>query len=57
MENDKFKLMWDFEFKLRKYDKATCRRPDLTLEDMVGKRIWLVDMACPEEQSIEEKTL
>ena len=53
MENEKFKLMWDFEYKLRKYNKA--RRQDLTLEDRVGKRIWLVDMLCPQEQSIEKK--
>ena len=55
MENDKFKLMWHFEYKLRKYNKA--RRPDLTLEDRVGKLIWLIDMTCPREQSIEEKHL
>ena len=36
MEN-KFKWMWDFEYKLRKYYKA--RRPDITQEDRVGKRI------------------
>ena len=54
MENDKFKLMWDFEYKLIKYNKA--RRPDLTPEDRVGKRIWLLDIACcPQEQNIEEK--
>ena len=53
MENDKFELVWNFEYKLRIYNKA--RRPDLTLEDRVGKRIWLVHMACPQEQNIGEK--
>ena len=53
MENDQSKLLWDFEYKLRKYDKA--RRPDITQEGKVGKRIWLEDMACPHEQNIEEK--
>ena len=53
MENDKFKFMWDFEYKLRKYKKA--RRPDLALEDRVAKRIWLVDIVCPQEQSFEKK--
>lgn len=53
VENDKFKMVWDFEYKLRKYNKS--RRPDLTLEDRDGKHIWLVDMACPQEQNIEAK--
>ena len=53
MENDQLKLLWHFEYKLRKYNKA--RRPDITQEDKVGKRIWLEDMACPHEQNIEEK--
>ena len=53
MENDKLKLMWDFEQKLRKYDKV--RRTDITQQDRVEKRIWLENMACSHEQNIEEK--
>ena len=52
MEDDRFKLVWEFEYKQGKYK---VRRPHHTLEDRVGKRIWLVDMACPKEQNTEEK--
>ena len=38
MENDKGKLVWDFEFHLRK--TTTARRPDLILEDK-EKKTWM----------------
>ena len=44
-ENDKGKLVWDFEFNLR--NTTTTRRPDLMLEDKEKKKIWICDMACP----------
>ena len=47
LENDHAKLVWDFEFNLRK--TATSRRPDLTLEDKEKKILWICDMARPQE--------
>ena len=51
LENDRAKLIWDFEFHLRK--TTTARRPDLILEDKVQKKIWVCDMACPQQRNIE----
>jgi hypothetical protein len=53
LENNKAKLVWDFEFKLRK--TTTSRRPDLILEDKRGRKIWICDMACPQQQNIKAK--
>ena len=47
------KLIWDFEFKMRR--ETTARRPDLVLEDADSKRIWIVDMACPMDENVVEK--
>ena len=53
LENGKGKLVWDFEYKMRQSSSA--RRPDLTLEDKERKRVWICDMACPQESNIEAK--
>ena len=53
LENGKAKLVWDFEFHLRK--TTTARRPDLILEEKGGKRIWICDMACPQQHNLETK--
>ena len=53
IENDKAKLLWDFEFNLRK--TTTSRRPDLILEEKEKKKIWICDMACPQQHNIENK--
>ena len=53
LENHKAKLVWDFEFRLRK--TTTARRPDLILELKEQKKIWICDMACPQSINIEEK--
>ena len=55
MENDKGKLVWDFGFHLRK--TTTARRPDLILEDKEKKKIWICDMACPQQRNIQAKRL
>ena len=55
LEGNGKKMMWDFEYKLRKYEIA--RRPDLTLEDTKERRIWLVDLACPQEDNIQAKEM
>ena len=49
MENDKGKLVWDFEFHLRK--TTTARRPDLILEDKEKTKIWICDMASVKKHS------
>ena len=54
IENDKAKLLWDFEFNLRKTTKS--RRSDLILEEK-QKKIWICDMACPQQHNIETKRL
>ena len=53
LENKGKKLLWDFEYCMRKTTSA--RRPDLTLEDLQERKIWLIDMACPLESNIEDK--
>ena len=54
-ENDKGKFVLDFEFNLRK--TTTARRPDLILEDKEKKKIWICDMACPQQRNIETKRI
>ena len=53
VEGNESKMLWDFEYKLRVTERA--RRPDLTLEDRAQKKIWIVDMACPQEHNISDK--
>ena len=53
LENSNAKLVWDFEFNLRK--TTTSRRPDLVLEDKEKKKIWICDMACPQQANIAAK--
>ena len=55
LENERGKLVWDFEFHLRK--TTTVRRPDLILEDKAKKKIWICNMTCPQEWKIETKRL
>ena len=55
LENSQAKLVWDFEFNLRK--TTTSRRPDLMLEEKQTKIIWICEIACPQENSIEKKRL
>ena len=53
LENDKAKVIWDFEFHLRK--STTARRPDVVLEDKEEKTIMFCDMACPQSNNLEKK--
>ena len=53
LENANSKLIWDFEFNLRK--TTTSRRPDLILEDKEKSKIWICDMACPQQANIVAK--
>ena len=53
VEGNESKMLWDFEYKLRVTERA--RRPDLTLEDDANKKIWIIDMACPQKHNINDK--
>ena len=53
LKNYKAKLVWDVEFYLRK--TTTARRPDLILELKIDKKIWICDMACPQQNNIGAK--
>jgi len=55
IENDRAKLVCDFEFNLRK--TTTSWRPDLILEDKERKKTWICDMTCPQQRNIETKRL
>ena len=55
LENFQAKLVWDFEFNLRK--TTISRRPNLMLEEKQTKTIWICHMACPQENKIEKKRL
>ena len=47
------KICWDFEFTMRKTTSA--RRPDAMIENDEEKKLWIVDMAYPNEKNIGEK--
>ena len=53
LENNKAKLVWDFEFHQRK--TTTARRPDLILKLKTDKEIWICDVACPQQNNIGAK--
>ena len=54
-ENERAKLVWDFEFHLRK--TTTSRRPDLILETKEDRKILICDMAGPQQQNIDTKRM
>ena len=53
IENNGKKLYWDWEHRMG--TSCTARRPDLTLEDRIEKKIMIIDMACPNESNKEKK--
>ena len=55
LEGSTGKLVWDFEFNLRK--TTTSRRPDLVLEDKERNKIWISDMACPQQANAAAKEM
>ena len=54
-ENEKAKLVWDFEFHLHKTTTST--RPDLILEMKEDRKILICNMACPQQQNIDTKRM
>ena len=53
LENENCKIIWDFQFRLIKTEKA--RRPDLIFEDKEERQIFIIDMAVPMEMNVEKK--
>ena len=53
LEKNGKKICWDFEFTMRKTTNA--RRPDVMIENDEEKKLWIVDMVCPNEKNIGEK--
>ena len=51
IESDECKLCWDFEYHLRKTTSG--RRTDVTIEYKNKNNIFLIDMACPNENNVE----
>ena len=47
------KICWDFEFTMRK--RTSARRPNVMIENDQEKKLWIVDMACPNEKNICDK--
>ena len=47
------KFCWDFEFTMRK--TVSARRPDVMIENDEEKKLWIMDVACPNEKNIDEK--
>ena len=54
-ENERAKLVWDFEFHLLKMTNS--RRPDLILETKEYRKILICDIACPQQQNIDMKRM
>ena len=55
LENSQAKLVWKFEFNLRK--TSTSGRPNLMLEEKQTKTIPIYDMVWPQENNVEKKRL
>ena len=53
LERVKAKLVWDFEFHLRK--TTTARRPYLIMELRIDKKISICNMACTQQSNIGAK--
>ena len=53
LENYEWKILWEFQYHGRKENAN--RRPDLTIENKLEKKIWIYDMACPMENNLEKK--
>ena len=54
LENNKAKLVWDFEF--HQQETTNKRRPDLILEMKTDKKICICDMACSQQNNIGAKS-
>ena len=55
LENSQTKLIWDFDFNLRK--TTTSKRPDLMLEEKQTKNVWICNMVCTQKKNTENKRL
>ena len=53
LEGNGRKICWDFQFTMK--NTTSQKRPDLMIEIDDEKKLWIVDMACPNEKNIGEK--
>ena len=53
MENENYKLLWDFS--ILTDHKIEARRPDLVLIDKSEKHYQIIDVAIPEGSGVKEK--
>ena len=54
IENGTRRLRWDYEYNMTVVP-VEHRRPDLVLEFMDQKEMYILDMACPQEPNVEKK--
>ena len=55
LENERERLVWDFEVHLRK--TTMVRRSDMTLENKAKRKMCICDMVWPQQWNIEAKRL
>ena len=53
LENKCRRLRWDYEFKTRTY--TAHNRPDLVLEYLDKKEMFIIDQACPKDDDVDNK--
>jgi Uma2 family endonuclease len=51
-ENDKVKLLWDFDIQTDRVIQA--RRPDIVVVEKENKKTWIIDVAVPADRRIEK---
>ena len=55
IENENFKLLWDFTIQCDRFIEA--RRPDVVLIDKKNKEVKIIDVAVPGDSGVTEKEL
>lgn len=53
VENEQFKLMWNFPF--RTIQQISANKPDITFHNLVNKTIYLIEFSSPSENNILAK--
>ena len=51
IENNKYKILWDFTIQTDNY--ITARRPDIVLVDKNNKTCQFIDVACPGDKKVK----
>ena len=55
IENDNFKLLWEFTIQCDRFIEA--RRPNIVLVDKKNKEVKIMDIAVPRDSKVTEKGL